>query len=467
MSKRSPTTCRKAQGPPRRALQADCTFLRLLPSLRSDDLHLDLRAAREVLPGLRPGVDLDQVVAGLEPARRLGLPGDRDAAALLDLLELLHVLAGADLARLLLLALARGHEAVHPHAHPAGRARHGGLELDPVAAHLLERHATADAQAEHRRRGPALAGVARVAVALAGHGLAGAGHDQVAQVADQRGLRDAAQAGQRLDRAAGVRHDPHEAPEAGLGERAADVAVVVVADAARPAAGTAGDVDVQRLPRPDRTRGVLLAVRHVRVDGERLAPEVEVVDLLAARSADRVDLDGVAAVGPQDQALGRVAVRLGAEHRRVVVAAARGQVVDRHRVLDGRRVRHEVRPDLRLVLRQDRGEVAVRRPARHVDVDLGADVLGRPALGVEERRAARGDDDGAVHPLLAGVGATEVADRRAAQLDRVRVEAVRAGLARGDRLLRVEAGVHTRRRDVAVELGHVERAAAHGHAVGE
>src|SRR3954454_6974419 len=440
MSKRSPTTCRKAQGPPRRALHADCTFLRLLPSLRSDDLHLDLRAAREVLPGLRPGVDLDQVVAGLEPARRLGLPGDRDAAALLDLLELLHVLAGADLAGLLLLALAGGHQAVHPHAHPAGRARHGGLELDPVAAHLLERHATADAQAEHRRRGPALAGVARVAVALAGRGLAGARDDQVAQVADQRGLRDAAQAGQRLDRAAGVRHDPHEAPEAGLGERAADVAVVVVADAARPATGTAGDVDVQGLPRPDRTRGVLLAVRHVRVDGERLAPEVEVVDLLRARGADRVDLDGVAAVGPQDKPLGRVAVRLGAEHRGVVVASARRQVVDVHRVLDRGRIGHEVRPDLDLVLGQQRREVAVGGPTGHVDVDLRPDVLGLPGLRVGERRSARGHDDRAVEALLDGVGAAEVADRRAAQLAGVRVVAVRPALAGGDRLLRVEAG---------------------------
>src|SRR3954470_5548699 len=116
MSKRSPTACRKAQGPPRRALHEHCSFVRLLPSLRSDDLHLDLRAAREVLPLLRPGVDLDQVLAGLEPARGLRLPGDRDAAALLDLFVGLDVLADADAAGLGLLALAAGEEAVHPHA---------------------------------------------------------------------------------------------------------------------------------------------------------------------------------------------------------------------------------------------------------------------------------------------------------------------------------------------------------------
>ena len=69
MSKGCPTPFTKQQGPPRRALHELCNFLRDLSALRADDPHLDLGAAREVLPLLGPGVDLDQVAAGLELAR--------------------------------------------------------------------------------------------------------------------------------------------------------------------------------------------------------------------------------------------------------------------------------------------------------------------------------------------------------------------------------------------------------------
>src|SRR4051794_41984302 len=114
--------CRKQQGPPKRTLRESCDVLRVLPSLCRDDLHLDLRAAREVLPSLRPGIDLDQVAAGLDLARGLRLPGDRDAAALLDLLVGLDVLADTGPAGLGLLSLSGRHPAVHPPAPPGGRA---------------------------------------------------------------------------------------------------------------------------------------------------------------------------------------------------------------------------------------------------------------------------------------------------------------------------------------------------------
>ena len=175
--------------------------------------------------------------------------------------------------------------------------------------------------------------------------------------------------------------------------------------------------------------------------------------------------NGVAGVGPKKWR-GRIAVYRRAECGWAV--RTRGAfVVDEGMLAHRGRVRHEVGPDLRIVVGQDQREVAVGFTTRDVYVHLGADVRRVAAHRIGERRPWRRDHEAAVEADGAGVVPTEVADEVSAELLGVREVAVHPRGAGGDRLLGVVSDVDAAGSDVAKDLPEVERNAVDATVVDE
>src|SRR5262249_28304138 len=169
-----------------------------------------------------------------------------------------------------------------------------------------------------------------------------------------------------LDRAPGRRiEDPLETPDAGVGERPAQVAVEQVALVAATSTGAAGDVRVDDSHRREPPGLDVVPVRDQRVERPALSTEAEHVRLLVARCADRMHDHRVTGVRLEDRRR-RVAASCGRAEDggcTLFVRQCRSGVVDRRRPVHVVRVRHLVLPDPLILVAQEHREVTVGRLA--------------------------------------------------------------------------------------------------------